>query len=143
MKGSSSPSRLEITCRGRSWLGKPVGSPTSAQGHFGRCTPVVAPVYRGTMSRCREGVVHRGDKGGSIAHLSTSPSSEDPCLGRGHLHPLPSRRPSGSTPISLSLPLCARISSPRSCFDSRLTASSGKVAFHGSLRPPQRPYAKL
>jgi hypothetical protein len=43
MKGSSSPSRLEITCRGRTCLGKPVGSPTSARERFGRRSLVVVP----------------------------------------------------------------------------------------------------
>jgi hypothetical protein len=102
VKGSSSPSRLEITRRGRSWLGKPVGGLASAQWCFGRCSSAIAPVCRGTMSQCR-GVARRGDEGGSITPLSTSPLLEDPGLGGGGLHPLPSHHPPGGTLISLSL----------------------------------------
>jgi hypothetical protein len=43
-------SRSEITYRGRSWLGKPVGNPASARGCFSRHSLAVAPVCRGTTT---------------------------------------------------------------------------------------------
>jgi hypothetical protein len=72
---------------------------------LGRCSPAVAPIYRGTASRCG-GVVCWGDEGGSVTPpLSTSPSLEDPDL--GGLHSLPFCCPSNGAQISLSLSLSA------------------------------------
>jgi hypothetical protein len=107
---------------------------------LGRCSPAVAPIYRGTASRCG-GVVCWGDEGGSVTPpLSTSPSLEDPDL--GGLHSLPFCCPSNGAQISLSLSLCTHVSSPGACFTSCFAASSGKVASRASPRPPPRPCAK-
>jgi hypothetical protein len=53
--------------------------PTLSQG--GLWSSATHPIYRETTSQCGEGVLRRGDKGGTVSPLSTSPSPKDVDLG--------------------------------------------------------------
>jgi hypothetical protein len=139
-EGSLSLSWSEATCVGKSYPDEPVGSPSSAWGHFSRRPPAEDPIYRGTVSLCREGEVHRGDGGGKAAPRSTSPSLEDANLEEASVpHPFTARR---AVRRSLSLSSRAHISSLEACLTSCPTASAGGLTSSGSPQPPPRPYAR-
>jgi hypothetical protein len=85
MEESPSTLRSEATYAGKSCLNESVGTSPSAKGHFGRRSPAIDHVCRGTASRCGEGVMHGEDKGGKVTTLSTSPSPEDADLGESSI----------------------------------------------------------
>jgi hypothetical protein len=105
MEGSLSPSWSEATCVGRSYSDEPVGGPPSAQGRFGQRPLAEDPIYRGTTSRCGEGVIHGV---GRVAPppCSNSPSPEDIDLEEACVPHLFATHPMAHCSLSLSLLSC-------------------------------------
>jgi hypothetical protein len=103
MEGSLSPSWSEATCVGRSYSDEPVGGPPSAQGRFGQRPLAEDPIYRGTTSRCGEGVIH------GVGRVAP-PLFQLPLAGgrrsRRGMRPSPFCYPSDGSLFSLSLLSC-------------------------------------
>jgi hypothetical protein len=99
------PLRSDVTYARRSCLDESVGNLPSARGCFDRRSLAIDPVCRGTASRCGEGIMRGGDKGGKVAPLSTSPSPKDVDPGEASIPNLFSARP--MVRQSLSLLMCS------------------------------------
>jgi hypothetical protein len=138
MEGSLSPSWSEATCVGRSYSDEPVGGPPSAQGRFGQRPLAEDPIYRGTTSRCGEGVIH--GVGRVAPPCSNSPSPEDVDLEEACVPHLFATHPMAH--CSLSLSSRAYVSSLEVCLTSRPMTSAGGLTSRGSPRPPPRPCAR-
>jgi hypothetical protein len=140
MEGSLSPSWSEATCVGRSYSDEPVGGPPSAQGRFGQRPLAQDPIYRGTASRCGEGVIH------GVGRVAP-PLFQLPLAGgrrsRRGMRPSPFCYPSDDSLFSLSLSSRAYVSSLEVCLTSRPTTSAGGLTSRGSPWPPPRPCARL
>jgi hypothetical protein len=139
-QGSSPPppSQSDVTYARRSCLDESVGNLPSARGCFDQRSLAIDPVCRGTASRCGEGIMRGGDKGGKVAPLSTSPSPKDVDPGEASIPHLFAARP--TVRQSLSLSSCAHVSSLEACLALRLATSEDESASHGSPRPPLMSY---